>query len=296
MSRRWSDGIECPRCGSDNIQNPTKHRTMPYRCRPCQRYFSVRTDTPLADSNIPLSDWGLAIYYYSTCLKGMASMKLHRELGITQKSAWHMAHRIREMFDLETDVFEGPAEADETYIGGSEENRPLSKRSGKRGIFSKTPVAGVLDRASNMVKTKVVPGTDKRTLQGFVHSATDQSATVYTDEHLSYVGMRRNHESVRHSASEYVRGQAHTQGLDGFWSQVKRGMLGVHHWWSRRHLHRYMKEFEGRYNMRSMDTRDIMGLMVSNGVGKRLRYRDLVGSDWKMYGTQLPLMDVSERG
>lgn len=277
VSQRWPEGIRCPRCGTDNVNTKIKHKTMPYKCRPCRKEFSVKTLTPMEASKIALSDWAIGLYLYSTSLKGVSSMKLHRELGITQKAAWHMAHRIREMFDMGIGRFEGPVEADETYIGGSETNRPEYKRSGERGTGNKTAVAGIKDRASGLITTQVIDTPNKATLQGFVHSHTEPDATVYTDEHSGYVGMRRRHEQVRHAANEYVRGEAHTQNLDGFWSHVKRGIDGVYHWWSVKHIDRYMAEFEGRYNLRPMDTIDMMGALVSQGVGKRLRYKDLIG-------------------
>ena len=277
VSQRWPDGIRCPSCDSDNVNTNAKHPTMNYRCRTCRRFFSVKTGTPMASSKISLSDWAIALYLYSTNLKGVSSMRLHRELGITQKAAWHMAHRIREMFDMGVDKFDGQVEADETYIGGSASNRPAYKRTGERGSSGKTAVVGVKDRDSGMVKTQVIESADQATLQAFVHSHTTPSATVYTDEHSGYLGMRRVHEHVRHSANEYVRGEAHTQGLEGYWSHVKRGIDGVYHWWSVKHISRYLAEFEGRFNLRPMNTIDIMGALVMQGVGKRLRYADLIG-------------------
>ena len=292
VEQRWSDGIDCPRedCGSDNIATRTKHKTMPYRCRACRRYFSVRTGTPMADSNLPLSDWGLALYFYSTNLKGMSSMKLHRELGITQKAAWHMAHRIREMFDMDIEAFQGPVEADETYIGGSDFNRPEWKRSKGRGSVGKTPVAGLKDRDTGMIKTRVIEKADQPTLGKFISEQTQEDAMIYTDEHAGYNNIPRPREWVKHSANEYVRGEAHTQGLEGFWSHVKRGIDGVYHWWSVKHIERYLAEFEGRFNLRPMDTIDMMGTMVMQGVGKRLRYCDLIASEEPHRESQIKLM------
>jgi len=276
VAQRWPDGIRCPRCGTDNVNTKSKHKTMPYKCRPCRREFSVKTNTPMSHSKIVLSDWAIGLYLYSTNLKGVSSMRLHRELGITQKAAWHMAHRIREMFDMGIGKVDGPAEVDETYIGGKVSNRPVHKRSGRRGTADKTPVVGVKDRATGRLKTQVVKQPDKPTLHGFVHRHTNPWAKVFTDEHRGYTGIRRWHESVRHAANEYVRGEAHTQGLEGFWSHVKRGIDGVYHWWSSKHLHRYMFEFEGRYNLRPLDTIDMMGALVAQGVGRELRYSDLI--------------------
>lgn len=276
---RWPNGPICPRCDSDNVQHPVTHSTMTHRCRSCRKWFTVRTGTPMQASNLGLQTWVIAIYLLNTELKGRASMKLHRDLGITQKSAWHLAHRIRESWDKKgNESFSGPVEADETYIGGKRKNMHAKKRRELtgRGTAGKAIVAGVKDRDTGKVVARVVPDTAAWTLQGFVGETTDRAATVYTDESTSYAGIDRPHETVKHSTGEYVRGMASTNGLESFWATLKRGYQGTFHYMSEKHLDRYVNEFSGRHNDRDMDTIDMMAETVVNMEGKRLRYKDLI--------------------
>ena len=274
IERRWPDGIRCPYCESDRISDKKSNRKTPqYHCKECWEDFTVKTGTIMHDSKLSLSEWALAFYLYTTSLKGVSSMKLHRDLGIRQPSAWYLAHRIRETYKDETAKFAGPVEADETYIGGLERNKHSSKKlHAGRGTVGKTAAAGIKDRKSNKVKTKVVASTDASTLQGFVHASTEKDARVYTDEALAYNGIRRFHEAVRHSVGEYVRNMAHTNGIESRWAMLKRGHDGVYHHFSTKHLARYVDEFAGGHNSRPMDTDDQMALLVQKSVGKHLPY------------------------
>ena len=268
----------CPRCTSENVQEGSKHPTMPYRCRDCRKFFSVRTGTIMEASNLGYQTWALAIYILNTGIKGTSSMKLHCDLGITQKSAWYLAHRIREAWDDAPFEFDGPVEADETYIGGLEGNKHASKRSRPGGgTGGKTAVIGVKDRATNQISAAVIPNTQADVLLKFVEDRITDDTMVYTDDAYGYRDLMGLHESVTHSVGQYVDGMAHTNGIESFWAQLKRGYHGTYHQMSPKHLDRYVREFSGRHNSRPMDTIDQMARTVRGLVGKRLRYRDLVG-------------------
>ena len=284
VKTRWPEGVCCPKCGSVNIQERETRKPQPYRCRDCRKDFSVKTDTLMHSSPLGFQIWAIAIFLCSTNLKGVSSMKLHRDLGVTQKTAWHLAHRIRETWTDKAAMFTGPAEADETYIGGKRKNMSNKKRKELagtgRGAVGKAAVAGVKDRASNRVAARRMEATDASALQSFVREHVEPGATLYTDEAPAYAGMPEYaHEAVKHSAKEFVRGMASTNGMESFWSGLKRSFVGVFHKFSEKHLDLYVAEAAGRHNIRSLDTLDMMRSIAGGMAGKRLRYRDLIADN-----------------
>ena len=273
--QRWPSGICCPRCGSVRYSEVKNRNPMPYRCKDCRKHFSVKIGTVMEASNLKYQQWAFAIYMVATNLKGISSMKLHRDLKIRQPSAWYLAQRIREGFCGDIQAMAGPVEVDETYIGGRERNKHGSKREhAGRGPVGKAAVVGVKDRAPNNVSAEAVPSTDQSTLQGFVARNTAEGAKIYTDQHPSYKGLP-NHQAVCHSVGEFVREQAHTNGVESFWATLKRGYYGTFHKMSPKHLNRYVQEFAGRHNIRGLDTIDQMARIARGLDQKRLKYSDL---------------------
>ena len=205
-------------------------------------------------------------------------MKLHRDLNINQRSAWFLAHRLRVALAEKGGVFKGPVEVDETYFGGRRHNMPNAKRAALkgRGAVGKTAVVGAKDRASKLVKAKVVESTDSITLQNFVKDTTGKGGILYTDEAAAYKGRPFHHASVKHSSREYVRGEVHTNGIESLWSMMKRAHKGTFHKMSPKHLDLYIQEFAARHNLREEDTMDIMASMALGMGDKRLRYQDLI--------------------
>lgn len=282
VSLRWPDGvITCPQCGSDQTTFISTRRTWQCKNKDCKKMFTVKLGTVMEDSPIGLDKWLSAMWMIGAAKNGISSYEIHRALGITQKSAWFLMHRIRMAMKAGTfDKLSGEVEVDETFIGGKARNMHKSKRKGKiagTGGYGKVAVMGLLERGGE-VTTKVIPNTQRKTLHGEVRDNIAAGATVYTDEWVSYKGLSDDyiHQVINH-AQEYVNGRIHTNGIENFWSLLKRCLKGTYVSVEPFHLFRYLDEQSFRFNHRKV-TDQIRFLAISQMiVGRRLTYQQLTG-------------------
>jgi len=277
-STRWANGVVCPKCG-ESEREPYRLKNQKrrlWKCRACRKQFTVTVGTIFESSHIPLHKWLLAFYLLCASKKGMSAHQLHRMLGITYKSAWFMFHRVREaMSDPGFSAkLSGIVEVDETYIGGKPRYRGKPGRPGKADP-QKVPVVALIERGGR-VRSSHVTNVGARELQGAIRENVDRKARIMTDQFGSYRGLDQyfaSHEVVKHSEGEYARGDAHTNTAEGYFANLKRGINGSYHHVSHKHLHRYLSEFDFRWNARdaSDSARTVAALKQSEG--KRLKYR-----------------------
>lgn len=273
---RWNGNVASP---FDDTSKVWKCKGNKYQCKNTGKYFNVKTDTLFDNTKLPLQKWFLAIFLVTSHKKGISSLQLGRDLDITQKSAWFMLQRIRACFGIENNnQLDNEVEVDETFVGGKETNKHLNKQSENTRIGNKAIVLGMVERTGKVNAVKI---DDRKadTLVPEILEMVSKTAKLYTDEHVGYKSLKRvyDHSVVKHKAHQYVNGRVHTNTIEGFWSLLKRGIFGIYHFTSKKHLQAYVDEFVFRYNTRTITTSNRFDLMLSN-MENRLTYKELIAN------------------
>lgn len=277
-NQRWNGKPVCPHCGSENVYTTNRG----YKCanKECHKKFSVTVGTIIENSKVPLRTWFAAIYLFTSSKKGVSSLQLSRQLGLTQKTAWFVLHRIREMLkDKAPVMLKDEIQIDETYVGGKEKNKHKSKKlNPKAGVEGKIPVLGLIDKHGK-VATYVLPAVTADIVTPLMVETVDSNVTIVTDAHKAYRLLKNDftHIVVKHKEGEYKNGRFHTNSIENYWSILKRGIYGVYHQVSPKHLHRYCNEFSGRFNSRDIADNARFELTVQNSEG-RLKYQQLISN------------------
>ena len=284
--QRWGDHPACPRCGDLDVYQMKDSKTgerqanFRWRCHGCKEQFTVRIGTVFEDSRIELRHWCYGFWRAATSKKGVSALEIHRHTGLSYKSSLFLLNRIRfAMDEQDVEPLKGDVEVDEVFIGGRNRHYNNSRKSRQ---IPKVPVVGLKERGGR-VRPRVIADVTAASLKGAIRANVDKSARILTDEWSGYRCIGKEyaggHETVRHSTHEYARGDVHTNSIEGFFGMLRRGLDGIYHSVSKKHLHRYLSEFEFRHNYRELEDgeRTIKAIKAANN--KRLTYRQAIGAE-----------------